>query len=209
MCCCKCVIRIPPWEKTFVRKRLFNGVTAITSVPHFFAAISSLRLHDLCRRLGLLVDLSGLCFVFQRPFCSRGGVGCTRAAENASGESLRLPRASGDVVTSFPTRTCLCSPPWLATAALGFRSVFRNRRYEVGKRHGRVVELEGLKVQRCLSAAASSEEIHVFGYEVDAGLKALKVLCGAVACCCQADAGHFLNEEADSVLQSLQLQSMR
>ena len=64
-----------------------------------------------------------------------------------------------------------------------------------------------LEVRFCFAAAASSWGIHILGYQVNAGLKVLKALCGAVACC-QNDVGHVLNDVADSVLEPLQLHLM-
>ena len=69
--------------------------------------------------------------------------------------------------------------------------------------------IHALKVQRCFSTAAPSKSIHVLDNEADAGLKALWVLRGAVACCCQAGTGRVLDNDADSVLQALQLQTVR
>ena len=45
--------------------------------------------------------------------------------------------------------------------------------------------------------------------KADAGLKTLWILRGAVACCRQTDNGHVLDNQADSVLQTLQFQSVR
>ena len=64
-----------------------------------------------------------------------------------------------------------------------------------------------LKIRCCFAATASSWGIHILDYKVDAGLKALKVHSGAVACCCRADV--VLSDETDSLLQPLQFQSMR
>ena len=72
-----------------------------------------------------------------------------------------------------------------------------------------VAVVHALKVKRCFSTAAPSKSIHVLDNETDAGLKALWVLRGAVACCCQAGTGRVLDNEADSVLQALQLQTVR
>ena len=108
-----------------------------------FPVIGSLRLRDFCRRLG-------------------GGVGCAGAAEKATGESLRLPRASGDAVTLtngfrlFPPRMCLCSPPWLAPAGMGLACgrYFGVGDVKIGKGHQRDVEVEvviGSLTFRCSS----------------------------------------------------------
>ena len=70
-----------------------------------------------------------------------------------------------------------------------------------------VADAHDLKVQRCFSTAAPSKGAHVLENEADAGLKALKVTCGKVTCCCQADTGHW--SRSDSVLQTLQFQSVR
>ena len=43
----------------------------------------------------------------------------------------------------------------------------------------------------------------------DADLKALEVLRGTVACCHQNDTGYVLDNEVDSVLQTLQSQPVR
>ena len=70
-----------------------------------------------------------------------------------------------------------------------------------------VADVHDLKVQRCFSTAAPFKGAHVSDNEADAGLKALKVTCGKVTCCCQADTGHW--SCPDSVLQTLQFQSVR
>ena len=58
-----------------------------------------------------------------------------------------------------------------------------------------------LDIGDLLNTADPSKGIHVLGYEAGAGLKALQVLRGAVACCRHADTGHALDSEADSVVQ--------
>ena len=70
----------------------------------------------------------------------------------------------------FLPRVCLCSPSGLVTS----------RRYKVGKRRQRPVEVEAvigwLEVHRGLSTAPASQSVHILDYEADRGLQALKVL---------------------------------
>ena len=159
-----------------------------------FRANGSWHLRDLCRRLGLLVDLCLLCLVLW-PFPSRGGVGRAVAAEKASGESLRLPRPYGISVTLTST----------AGSGLVSGRYFGASDIKLGRP---AVGVGRLEVRCCFAAVGTSKGIHLLVCQVNVGLGALKAPCEAVAHCCQGDVGHVLYDVADFVLEPLQLQSM-